>query len=132
MVTKRKNFLIFGSLGLVIVGIILASIIDRATTANNGPNDIRARAGVTKNLTANATVISADAIGGTLTITDLYFTDESRSGDAQDLGSWIVTAPTTFNFSTVSRGTSIVVGIDSPSFKVAAHTFTATSITLQK
>jgi len=132
MVGRRKNLLIFGSLGLIIVGIILASIIDRVTTANNGPNDSRASAGVTKNLTANATVVSADTTGGTLTITDLYFTDESRSGDAQNLGSWIVTTPAAFNFSTVSRGASIVIGINSPSFNVSAHTFTAVSITPQK
>jgi hypothetical protein len=132
MLVKRKNFLIFGSFGLILLGVILASIIDRVTTSNNGPNDIRARAAITKHLTANATVVSTDAIKGTLTVTDLYFTDESRSGDARNLGTWTVTAPATFNFSTISPGVDVVIAVDAPSFKVSKQTLTATSITPQK
>jgi len=129
MAMKRKNIFVFGSLGLIIIGIILASIIDRVTTANNGPNDIRALAGITKHLTANATVVSSDTTNGKLTVTDLYLSDESRSGDAQNLGTWIIKTPATFNFSAVSPGIDIVLGIDSPTFNVSARTFNATSIT---
>ena len=132
MVTRKKNLLVFGSLGLIILGIVLASIIDRVTTSQSGSSDTRARAGAAKHLTANATVVSTDTQKRTLIVTDLYFTDESRTSEAKNLGSWIVTAPATFNLITVSPGTNLVIGLDAASFKVSNHTITAVSITPKK
>ena len=131
MVIRRKNLLIFGSLGLIIFGIILVAIIDRVVSSNSA-SDIRARAGVTKRLTANATVISTDLTKGTIVVTDLYFTEESRSSEAKNFGSWTVKAPTTFDLVPLSPGADLVIAVDASSFNVPDHTLTAASITIKK
>jgi hypothetical protein len=132
MINRKKNLFVFINLAFIIVGIALISVVDRTTGANTGSGDIRARAGEIKHLTAYATVLSSDPIKGMLIVTDLFFTDESRSGEAKNLGSWVVRAPVTFNFSTISPGAGIVIGIDSAAFLISKHSLTAASITLQK
>jgi hypothetical protein len=129
MMLQKRNVLIFINIGFIVLGIALISIIDRPNTEKGSANDVRARASTTKNLTANATVVSTDPIKGQLVVTDLYFTDESRSGEAKNLGTWIVRTPATFNFSTVTPGTSVVIGVDTSLFKISNYTFNAASIT---
>jgi len=131
MRTSKKQLLLVGSLGLIILGIAIASIVDRLTSANNAPSDIRARAGVVRNLKVNATVTTTDPIKGTVTVTNLYLSDQNRSGDAKDLGMWLVTAPPQFNFSTIHGGVNVVIEVKATSFLIDKHTLTAISIVPQ-
>jgi hypothetical protein len=67
-------------------------------------------------------------VKGTLIVTGLYFADVSRSGDAKDLGSWIVTPPASFSLTSISPGSNVVIGVEPTSFQVAKHTLTAITI----
>ena len=49
--------------------------------------DIRAKAGVTNTLKLTGTVDSIDETAGTITVLDVQFAEESRSGKAVNYGS---------------------------------------------
>lgn len=123
----NKNVLLLGSVLLIILAVALVSLLSRTSSTSDG-TDVRARAAVTKNLQLNGTVTSLDETNGTLVVEGAYLADESRAGDPQNLGSWTVTAPFEFNFSSVSAGQQVTIGIDAKTFLVQSHTVTALSI----
>lgn len=126
---KHKNLLLLGSVIFILLAVALVAILDR-TGSSSGSSDVRARASATNALQLNGTVNSVDEIQGTLLVDNVYLADESRSADAQNLGSWIVTAPPGgFNFASVSPGQSVKIGIDAKTFLVESRTVTAFTIT---
>lgn len=128
MLAKTRNFLLFGSFAIVVLGVALVTILNKTQSTTSSETDVRARAATTNALQVNATVMSVDAGKGTLAVSDLYFADNSRSGEAKNFGNWTVTAPANFNFTTVSTGMNIAIGVDSKTFLTTAHTLTAVTI----
>jgi hypothetical protein len=128
MLAKTRNFLLFGSFAIVVLGVALVTILNKTQSTTSSEPDVRARAATTNALQVNATVMSVDAGKGTLAVSDLYFADNSRSGEAKNFGNWTVTAPANFNFTTVSTGMNIAIGVDSKTFLTTAHTLTAVTI----
>jgi hypothetical protein len=128
MLTKTRNFLLFGSFILIILGIGLVSILNRTQSPEESAGDVRARAGVNSALQVNATVVSIHDADSTMVVSDLYFADESRSGEAKNFGTWTVTVPANFNILSVSPGMDVVIGVDSKTFLATAHTLTALTI----
>lgn len=106
----------------------MVSLLSRTGSSSSGV-DVRARAGITKALQLTGTVASVDESKGTLVVDNAYLADESRSGEPKSLGSWTVTAPSEFNFASISPGQQVAIGIDSKTFLVEGHTVTALTIT---
>jgi hypothetical protein len=131
MIRKTRNFFLIGSLVLIVLAVGLVAVLDR-TSSSSSDTDVRARAATTKTLQLNATVVSTDEVKGTLSVADVYFADNSRSGDAKNFGNWIVTAPANFNFASMTPGQSIVIGIDGTTFLATRHTVKALTIVPQK
>jgi len=125
---KNNNLLLVGSTILIVLAIALVAILNRANAPTATTGDVRARAATAKTLQVNATVASLEETRGIVIVTNLYFADVSRSGDAKDLGSWIVTPPATFSWGSVVPGDPVVIGVDAASFLVAKHTLTAVSV----
>jgi hypothetical protein len=126
---RNKNVLLIGSIVLIVLAIGLVTLLERTSSSTATSTDVRARAAVAKTLQVNATVISVDETKGLITVSDLYFADVSRSGEAKNLGTWVVTPPPTFGVGSLSPGTSVVIGVDAASFLVSEHTLTAVTIT---
>lgn len=124
----NKTMLLFGSILLIILAIAMVAILNR-TSSTATSSDVRARAAVVKTLQFNATVNSIDETAGTVAVDNMYLADESRSGDPKSMGSWTVTAPTGFNFASVSEGMRIIIGIDPKTLLAENHTVTALTIT---
>lgn len=125
----NKNMLLVGSLVLIVLAIGMVAILDKTTSSKEGSTDVRARAATSKDLMVNAVVESVDETAGTITVQNLYFADNSRSGDAKDMGTWIVTPPSGFILSTLSPGTKVAIGVDSKTFLAIKRTLTANTIT---
>lgn len=117
-----------GSVGLIVIAIGLVAILDRTSSPGNSPNDVRARAATANTLQFNGTVSVVNETKGTVVISDLYFASVSRSGDATNLGTWTVTAPPNFDYTTISQGANVVVGIDAKTFLATSHTLTAITL----
>lgn len=128
MLFRNKNVFLLGSVVLIVLTIGLVSILDRAGSSTAPSTDIRARAAVTKTLQVNATVESVDETQGLINVSDLYFADQSRSGEAKNLGSWVVTPPSSFNVGSVSAGSKVTIGVDAATFLITKHTLTAVTI----
>ncbi len=128
-VKNQKNVLLLGSVGLIVLAIGFVAVLDRISSPAPNTSDIRARAGITNMLKLNGTVDDVDEINGTLTVRDVYFADVSRSGEAKNLGTWTVAAPSGFNFASVAAGTPVVIGVDPKTFVVTSHTMIALTIT---
>jgi hypothetical protein len=128
---KHKNLLLLGSLGLIFLAIALVAILNRFSPSSE-TGDVRARAAITSVLQLQGTVRSTDPTAGTLILDNVYMAEESRSGDAKSLGSWIVTAPSGFNLASASSGQQVVIGIDSKTLIAESRTVTAVSIELAK
>lgn len=128
MLAKTRNFLLFGSFAIIVLGVALVTILNKTQSTTSSDTDVRARAATVNALQVDATVVSVDAGKGTLAVSDLYFADTSRSGDAKNFGNWTVSAPANFDFTTVSTGMNVVIGVDSKTFLTTAHTLTAVSI----
>jgi len=120
-----------GSVVLIFLAIALVAILTKATPTEKS-SDVRARATSKQALTVQSTVALVDEAKGTIQVENLQFTDKSRVGKAQNLGSWIVTAPIGFNFASVSPGMNVVIGVDSQTFQVTTHTLTALTMVLAK
>lgn len=124
----NKNTLLVGSLVLIILAIGMVAILDRSTQSKDSTTDVRARAATAKTLMVNAVVDTVDETSGTLTVSNVYFADTSRSGEAKDMGTWIVTPPATFSLGSVSSGTKVLIGVDSKTFLAMKKTMTAVTI----
>lgn len=125
---RNKNVLLFGSIGFIVLAIGLVTILDRFSSPQETSTDVRARAAVTNTLQLHGTVSSVDEAKGTVTLSDVYFADASRSGDAKNLGVWTVTAPPAFNFASVAPGMFVTVGVDAKTFLATSHTVTALTL----
>ena len=125
---RNKNVLLLGSIGLIVLAIGLVAILDRTSSTSSPESDIRARAATVKTLQMNGTVTSIDQTNGSLTVDNMYFADVSRSGEATNLGTWVVTVPANFNLDSVSPGTNVVIGIDDKTLLANKHTVTALTI----
>lgn len=120
------------ALGLLIVaGIITTSIIG-AIKNNQSATDIRAKAGVTSTLKLTGVVENIDASASTITVADVQFTSESRSGKAVNYGTWTVSPPSTFDMVSLSPGASVEFTISADSFNVATKNVVASAITVGK
>lgn len=125
----NKNMLLVGSLVLIVLAIGMVAIIDKTTSKQDATTDVRARAATSKNLMVNATVESVDENTGKITVQNVYFADNSRAGEAKDMGTWIVTPPDSFNTASLSPGTKVAIGVDAKSFLAIKRTMTAATIT---
>ncbi len=128
----NKNLLLVGCLVAIIAAIGFVSILDKTTSSNGAGTDVRARAALGKNLSVNGIVESVDESAGTITVQNVYFSDTSRSGEAKDMGTWIVTPPSSFSIGTLTSGTKITMGVESKSFLAIKRTLTASTITIRK
>jgi len=125
---RNRNVLLLGSIGLIVLAIGLVAILDKTSSTTSPESDIRARAATVKALQMNGTVASINQTNGTVTVDNMYFADLSRSGEAQNYGTWVVTVPANFNLDSVSPGTNVVIGIDDNTLLANKHTVTALTI----
>lgn len=130
---KRPDALIYAiALGvLVVMGMITTAIIDRVKSSQSAA-DVRAKAGVTNTLKLTGTVETVDESSGTISVADVQFATESRSGKAVNYGTWTVTPPSTFNLLTANPGANIAFTISADSFNVETHAVVASQITVGK
>lgn len=130
---KKPDSLIYimALAGLIVVAIITTSIIN-AVKNSGSATDIRAKAGVVNTLKLVGTVESIDSVTGILTVLDVQFAPESRSGKAVNYGTWKVTPPSAFNIATAGPGTKINFTVNSDSFDVVAKEVVAAQMTLSK
>lgn len=117
--------------GLIVVAIITTSIIG-AVKNNDSATDIRAKAGVVNTLKLVGTIESMDTATRILTVLDVQFSPESRSGKAVNYGTWKVTAPTAFDILSASPGSKINFTVNSDSFDVALKEVVAAQMSLAK
>lgn len=115
---------------LIIVGVITVAIINVVKNNQSSATDIRAKAGVTNTLKLTGTIDSTDDIAGTITVTDVQFAAESRSGKPVNYGTWTVTPPNTFSLSSSAPGAKISFTVDSDSFDVISKKVTAANVTI--
>jgi hypothetical protein len=131
MKNNNKNLIyIVAAVSLIIIGIIMTSIIG-AVKNNQAPADIRAKAGVTNTLKLIGIVESTDETNGTVTVSNVQFDQSSRSGEAHNYGTWVVTAPRTFSLFSAQSGKSISFTIATESFNVAVKNVVATQMSVK-
>ncbi len=116
--------------GLIIAGIITTAIINVVKNNQSSAVDIRAKAGVTNTLKLTGTVDSIDETAGTITVLDVQFAAESRSGKPVNYGTWTVTPPRTFSLMTAVPGTNITFTVASDSFNVVSKQVTAANVAI--
>lgn len=125
---SKANLFLFGSVLLIFMGMAIVAILNK-NTGNGSSTDVRARAGSTYSLKLIGTVTEVNEAKGTITAANVYFADTNRSGQQQNLGNWTITAPSTFNFASVSPGVNVTIGIAASTFNVASHALTALTLT---
>lgn len=124
---KNPNMFLVGSVVLILLAMALVAILDRTIPKGNS-SDVRARATNKQALSLIGIVAASDETKGTVQVDNLQFSDASRAGAAQNLGSWVVTPPVGFNFASVSPGTRVTIGVDAQTFQVSTHAMTAVSL----
>lgn len=125
--------LLVGSVVLIVLAIGMVALLDRTGggSKDTGSQDVRARAAVSKTLMMNGNVVSVDENAGTITVNNVFLADESRSGEAKDLGTWIVTPPATVSLGSMTPGSSIAIGVDAKTFLASKHTMTAVTLVVK-
>ena len=100
---KRPDSLLYiiALAALIVAGIVTTSIIN-AVKNNQAGTDIRAKAGVTSTLKFTGIVNSINDTDGTITVDNVQLSQESRSGQAVNYGTWSVTPPQTFSIVTAT------------------------------
>lgn len=117
---KDNTFLyIISTLSFILLGIILTAVINQAKS-----KDTRIRASATAGIEATATVVSVDNEKNTISVNTLTFT----SSPDKNLGTWDVTPPSSFVFSSIIPGSVITIKIDASQFDIQNHTLTAKEI----
>ena len=122
---KNPNLLLVGSVVFILLAVALVAILDKSSSSSNSANDVRARAATHQALALVGTVSAVDEGKGTVTVDNVLFASNTSG---QNLGSWIVTAPSGFNFATVSPGMKLTIGVDATTFQVTTHTMTALTL----
>lgn len=128
---KNPNYFLVGSVVLILLAVALVAILDRSSPTSNS-SDVRARATSKQALTLIGTVASVDEKNGIVQVDNVQFTDNSRAGSAQNLGSWKVTAPVGFNFASVSPGSTVTIGVDAQTFQITSHSMSALTLVPSK
>lgn len=119
---KDNTFLYIAStLAFILLGIILTAVINNT---NNSSQDIRSKASATSGVEGTAVITTIDSETNTIIVDNLAF----KSSPDKNLGSWTVTAPTAFNYSSIIVGNTITVIIDPLEFDILNHTFSAKKI----
>ncbi len=122
---KNPNVFLVASVALILLAMGLLAVFNRSKTDTT---DVRARASSAQTLKVIGTVIGINEENGTVDVANVVFAEKSRSGEAQNLGAWRVTAPAGFNFASAPEGTSVTIGVDPKTFQVTSHTMTALTI----
>lgn len=117
---------------LIIVGVITTAIINAVKNNQGSTTDIRAKAGVINTLKLTGTVDHIDESIGTITVLDVQFAAESRSGKPVNYGTWTVTPPQTFSLLTAIPGAKITFTVNSDSFDVVSKKVTAANVAIVK
>ncbi len=115
---------------LILMGVVTTAIINVVKNNQSSTTDIRAKAGVVNTLKLTGTVDSTDDIAGTITVLNVQFADESRSGKPVNYGTWSVTPPATFSLSSAIPGTRISFTVNSDSFNVSTKQVVAAQVTV--
>lgn len=108
----------------LIVGAIIFTTVLSQTKSTSPTSDVRARAAAEKNLRLTGTVESTDTTSNTIVASGVQFEDSNST----NLGTWTVTAPTTYSVSELTVGSKILISADAKTFLAANKTMTATSI----
>lgn len=120
---------IIAAVMLIVVGIItttlISSVKDKDTTS-----DIRAKAGSTNTLKLTGTISGVNDVEGTITVTNVEFSKDSRSGDAKNYGTWTVTPPTGFAFGSAAPGLPATFTVEAASFNVASKKVVAVQMNI--
>ena len=117
-----------GSVGLIMLAIGLVTILDKLQSPTSQSTDVRARAGVTNTLKFVGLVSTVDETQGTVEVSSLQFDQSSLSGEATNLGTWIVTPPSGFNLASLTPGMTVTIGVNAKKFLATSHTVTALTI----
>ncbi len=117
--------------GLIVAAIITTSIIG-AVKNNQAGTDIRAKAGVVNTLKLVGSVESTNDLTRTITVINVQFAEESRSGKAVNYGTWIVTPPNTFDFISAVPGAKVNFTVNSDSFDVMKKEVAAAQMAIEK
>ncbi len=116
---KDNTFLyIISTVTFIFLGIILTTVINKTKS-----NDIGVRASATAGIEATAVVSSVDSETNAIKVDELMFANSSTS-----LGSWTITPPSSFLFSSIIAGNKIKLKIDPTQFNIQAHTLAAKEI----
>lgn len=126
---KNSNMFLVGSVVLILLAIALVAILDKTSPSNNA-NDVRARAATVQALTLTATVATVNQPQGTLNVVSVAFADKTSVDAGQNY--WVVTTPAGFDFTTVSPGATVAIGVDPQTFKVSTHAMTALTLVAVK
>lgn len=121
MKEKKDNTIIYivSTISFIIMGIILTTVIN-----NTKSNDIRLRASATSGIAATATVSKINSDTNSIIVDQLIFVSSPTKG----MGSWIVTPPSNFKFSSVTVGDKINLVIDPTTLVIPSHTLSAKEI----
>ena len=130
--TKRPDAMVYAVAlgGLIIIGVVTTAIINVVKNNQSAPTDIRTKAGVVNTLKLTGTVDSVDETAGTISVLDVQFSSESRSGKPVNYGTWTVTPPRTFSLMTAVPGAKISFTVNSDSFDVMSKQVVAASVTI--
>ena len=116
---KDNTFLyIISTVTFLFLGIILTSVINKTKSS-----DVRAKASATAGIEATAVITSVDSETNTIKVDGLTFASSKTS-----LGSWTITPPSSFLFSSIIVGNNIALKIDPAHFDIQNHTLTAKEI----
>lgn len=131
--SKKPDAMVYAiALGaLIVVGIITTTIINVVKNNQSSAVDIRAKAGVVSTLKLTGTIDRVDEAAGTITVLNVQFADESRSGQPVNYGAWTVTPPATFLISSATPGSRITFTVNSDSFNVSSKQVVAAEIKLK-
>lgn len=116
---------------LIIVGIVTTTIIS-SVKDKQPTSDIRAKAGTTNTLKLTGTISEINDVESTLTVTNVQFSQDSRSGEAKNYGTWTVTPPSGFEFGSAAPGLTATFTVETTSFNVASKKVAAVQMTVEK
>jgi len=118
---KKDNTFVYiiSTVSLIFFGIILTAVINKTKS-----NDVGVRASATAGIEAAAIITAVDNEKNSITVNELAF----ASSENKKLGTWVITAPSSFVFSSVIPGNTVTLKIDSKSFDIQNHTLTAKEI----
>jgi hypothetical protein len=129
---RRGNnlFLLIGSVAMIVAAIALTALINFSKT-DSETTDVRARAGA-NTLQLVGTVMEIDENQNTITLENVQLAENSRSGPAQDLGTWVVTPPPAFSLFQAAPGVRVTVTISAATFNISQRAVSATEIVVSR